>query len=40
MRINYIWTTFIIAVIVLLLSQFFWLHNMYHIQKNGFGGKT
>ncbi|WP_278622813.1 HAMP domain-containing sensor histidine kinase [Parabacteroides gordonii] len=33
MRINYIWTTFIIAVIVLLLSQFFWLHNMYHIQK-------
>lgn len=33
MRINYIWTTFIIAVIVLLLSQVFWLHNMYHIQK-------
>lgn len=33
MRINYIWTTFIIAIIVLLLSQVFWLHNMYHIQK-------
>lgn len=33
MRINYIWTTFIIAVIVLLLSQVFWLHNLYHIQK-------
>lgn len=36
MRINYIWTTFIIAVIVLLLSQVFWLHNMYHIQKTDF----
>lgn len=33
MRINYIWATFIIAIIVLLLSQVFWLHNMYHIQK-------
>lgn len=33
MRINYIWITFIIAIIVLLLSQVFWLHNMYHIQK-------
>lgn len=33
MRINYIWTTFIISIIVLLLSQIFWLHNMYHIQK-------
>lgn len=33
MKINYIWVTFIVAVIVLLLFQFFWLHNMYHIQK-------
>lgn len=33
MRINYVWTTFIIAIIVLLLSQVFWLHNMYHIKK-------
>lgn len=33
MRINYIWTTFIIAIIVLFLSQVFWLHNMYYLKK-------